>query len=477
MNSPIRRVSAIVLVMFLALMLNASYGYVFRSSALDNDPRNRRVTDAEFGTDRGDILVGNKAIATTQPSTDQYKYQRVYPGGALYAPVTGYYSLVYKRSGLEQSRNPDLSGSSNSQLMERLVNLATGKAPSGASVLTTLDARAQQAAADALGDRPGAVVVLDYKTGAVRALVSTPSYDPAQLATHDVKAQTAAWQKLTADASKPLTNRATREIFPPGSTFKLVVSAAALSSGKYTPDTLVDAPAQLKLPGTSRPLSNSGDCGGTKITLKQALQTSCNTAYAGVGMALGQDALRAQATKFGFGSDKELPDLPAVASQFPASLDAAQLAQSSIGQFDVAASPLQMAMIGAGIANDGVVMQPYLVEQVRAADLTVLQKAAPKQFSQALSSDNAKQLQDMMVNVVQNGTGTRAQIDGVRIGGKTGTALTDGKHTPYAWFVAWADNPSVAVAVFVQDSGVDASDVSGGRIAAPIAKSVIGAMR
>lgn len=476
MNGPIRRVSLVILVMFCALMLNSTYAYVFRTDSLNNNPANRRVTEAEFGTDRGAILVGGVAIAQSKPVNDRFRYQRSYPQGALYAPVTGYYSYLYKRSGLEQTQNGALAGTSDSQLMQRLVDLATGKRPTGASVLTTLDARAQQAARDALGDRPGAVVALDYSTGAIKALVSTPSYDPNTISSHDLTAAKAAYDKLAADPDKPLTNRATREVYPPGSTFKLVVSAAALTSG-MTPDTQVDAPASLKLPNSSRPLSNSGDCGGTKISLQQALQTSCNTAFAGLGMKLGQDAVRAQAQKFGFGNADLLPDLPAVASRFPASLDAAQLAQSSIGQFDVAASPLQMALVGAGIANDGVVMQPYLVSEVRAADQTVLDRARPRQLSQALSSGNAKALQDMMVAVVSDGTGTRAQIDGVRVGGKTGTALTDGQHTPYAWFVAWADNPKVAVAVFVEDSGVQASDVSGGRYAAPVAKAVIEALR
>lgn len=476
MNGAIRKVSVVILVMFLALMVNSTYSYVFRAPELNQDSRNRRVTDAEFGTDRGDILVGNTAVATTKPVDDRYNFQRSYPGGALYAPVTGYYSYLYKRSGLEQSMNAELSGSSNSQFMARLVDLATGKRPVGASVQTTLDARAQQAASRALGNRPGAVVVIDYSTGAIKAMVSTPSYDPDLLATHDLNASEESWKRLNDDAGKPLTNRANREIYPPGSTFKLVVSAAALESG-MTPESKVDAPAQLKLPGSSRPLSNSGSCGGTSITLKQALTTSCNTAYAGLGMDLGENAIREQANKFGFGRTDELPQLPAVASRFPDKLDRAQLAQSSIGQYDVAATPLQMAMVGAGIANDGMVMQPYLVQQVRAADLTVLQTAAPRQFSQAMSADNAKALQDMMESVVTSGTGSAAQIPGVRVGGKTGTALTDGVHDPYAWFVAWADNPKVAVAVFVQDAGVQASDISGGRIAAPIARSVIEAMR
>lgn len=476
MNHAIRRVSAVVLVMFLALMLNSTYAYVFRDPGLNEDPRNRRVTDAEFGTDRGDILVGNTPIATTKPVDDRFKYQRSYPQGTLYAPVTGYYSYVYKRTGLEQTMNAELAGSSNSQFLARLVDMATGKRPVGASVVTTLDAGAQEAASKGLAGRPGAVVALDYSTGAIKALVSTPSFDPNSLATHDLDASEKAWKKLNADSSKPLSNRGTREIYPPGSTFKLVVSAAALASGMNA-DSQVEAPTSLKLPGSTSTLNNSGSCGGTKITLTQALTTSCNTAFAQLGMDLGDDAVREQAEKFGFGRDDELPQLPAVASKFPASLDKAQLAQSSIGQFDVAATPLQMAMVSAGVANNGVVMQPYLVQQVRAADLAVLQNASPKQFSRAMTSEDAQELQKMMVSVVTSGTGTRAQISGVRVGGKTGTALTDGKHTPYAWFVAWSDNPKVAVAVFVQDAGVQASDISGGRIAAPIAKSVIEALQ
>lgn len=477
MNGPIRKLTVVVMAMMLALLVNQTFTYVVRSPGLLNDPRNRRVTDAQFGSARGEILVGNEAIASSKPVVDAYKYLRTYPHGSLYAPVTGYYSFVYKRSGLEQTQNAALAGTSNGQFMQRLVDSALGRPPAGASVLTTLDARAQAAAAKALGDRPGAVVALDYTTGAVRALVTSPTYDPNALASHDLKATQDAWTKLNADADKPLANRATREIYPPGSTFKLVVSSAALNSGQYTDQTVIPAPEKLALPGTSRPLSNSDDCGEAQITLTQALTTSCNTAFAGLGMKLGADAVRAQAEKFGFGKNDLLPDLPASASRFPASLTQAQLAQSSIGQFDVAATPLQMAAVGAAIANNGVEMQPYLVDEVRASDLTTLSKAAPKQYSQPLSPQAAQQLQNMMVSVVQNGTGKRAQIDGVRVGGKTGTALTDGKHAPYAWFVCWADNPKVAVAVFVQDSGVSASDTSGGRIAAPVAKSVIEAMR
>lgn len=474
MNGPIRRVSLLCMLMFLALMLNSTWAYVFRTEELASNPANRRVRDAEFGADRGDILVGNTSIAASKPVKDRFGYLRTYPQGPLYAPITGYYTFTYGGSALEQTYSPQLSGTSDAQALQRWIDAASGKKPTGASIQTTLDARAQQAAYKGLGKRPGAVVAIDYKTGEIRAMVSTPSFDPNQLATHDLAAADKAWKALNADPDKPMTNRAAREIYPPGSTFKLVVSAAALEAG-YTPETQVDAPDGLRLPGSTAVLNNAGSCGGTRITLMQALQVSCNTAFANIGLDLGDDAMRAQAEKFGFGS-RQLPELNGVASRFPANPDRAQTAMSAIGAYDVAASPLQMAMVSAAIANNGVLMEPHLVSQISGADLSVLSKVNPRQLSVPMTAANARALQDMMVNVVQNGTGQRAQISGVRVGGKTGTAVT-GVRLPYAWFVAFADKPNIAVAVFVQDAGVTQSEVSGSRVAGPVAKAVIEAMR
>jgi len=473
-NGPIRRVSVLVMVMFLALLVNVSYSYVFRTPSLTSDPNNRRVRDAQFGTDRGDILVGNTPVVSSTPVNDRFGFQREYAQGPLYAHVTGHYSFLFGGSGLEQTYSSQLAGASDSQFLQRLVDAASGSRPKGASLETTLDARAQRAAAEGLGNRPGAVVALDYTTGEVKALVSTPSYDPNVLASHDLAATQTAWTELGDDPDQPLRNRAAREIFPPGSTFKLVVSAAALDAGMGA-DVQLDAPDSITLPGSTAVLGNAGSCGGTRITLAQALRVSCNTAFANLGALLGDAALREQARKFGFGAT-QLPELNGVASRFPANPDAAQTMMSSIGAFDVAASPLQMAMVAAGIANNGVVMEPHVVSRVRAADLNVISQRNPRQLSVAMTQANARVLQDMMVGVVQSGTGTRAQISGVRVGGKTGTAVTDNGKA-YAWFVAFADDPSVAVAVFVQDAGVDASDVSGGRYAAPIARRVIEAMR
>lgn len=474
MNTPIRAVSVLVMVMFAAIMVNQTYTYVVRTPTLIADPANRRVRDAAFGTDRGDILVGNTPVAASEPVDDRYRFQRTYNDGTLYAPVTGYYSFLYGGSGLEQSYNQRLAGTSDAQFLDRLVSMATGETPQGASLETTLDARAQQAAAEGLGDRPGAVVALDYTTGAVLAMVTSPTYDPNELASHDLAATEEAWKNLTEDDSKPLSNRAAREIYPPGSTFKLVVSAAALESG-MTPDSLLESPPSVKLPGSTHELRNAGSCGANEVTLSDALRVSCNTAFANLGGDLGAEALRDQAERFGFDA-AHLDELNGVASRFPEDPDAAQTMMSSIGAFDVAASPLQMAMVAAGIANDGVVMDPYVVSSVRGADLNVVSTTSPRRLSVAMSRSNAELLQDMMVNVVDSGTGTRAQISGVRVGGKTGTAVT-GETTPYAWFVAWADDPTIAVAVFVQDAGVDGSDVSGGRYAAPVARAVIESMQ
>jgi peptidoglycan glycosyltransferase len=351
--------------------------------------------------------------------------------------------------------------------------MATNKTPEGASVQTTIIPKIQKAAADALGDQKGAVVALDPKTGAVLALVTSPTYDPNDIANHDIEAAGKAYERLASDPQRPLSNRAAREIYPPGSTFKLVTAAAALADGK-TPDSLVDAPDRLKLPGTRVYLPNSTNCGGTKITIEQALKVSCNTAFANLGLELGDDKLREQAQLFGF-DRRHLADLGGVASQFPDKLNDAQLALSAIGQYDVASSPLQMAMVSAAIANDGVLMDPFIVSNVRSADLTPLETHKPQELSTAMTPEHAKELQQMMETVVSEGTGHNAQIPGVAVGGKTGTAQSDPKRKPFAWFTSFAPvgDPKVAVAVIVEDADIPRNDIAGGRIAAPIAKAVM----
>ena len=475
MNRQIRAVSLLAGLMFLALMVNLTGSAMFRQASLNNDPHNVRVRDAEFSQNRGNILVGSRPIATTTSSNGKFAYQRVYPSGPKYAPITGYYSYYYGRSMLEQTQNAQLTGTSDAQWLSRITGTLSGHKPEGGSITTTINAKAQDAAWNGLKGKKGAVVALDYTTGAVLAMASSPSYDPNELASHHLNDTTRAWKNLVADPSSPLSNRATREIYPPGSTFKLVTAAAALQNG-YHPNSMVDSPENWILPGTRTPLTNETNCGGSRITLAHALDISCNTAFGKVGVSLGQDKIRDQAERFGFGKVVN-SDVSSVASRFPQNLTDAQLAQSSIGQFDVAASPLQMAMVTAGIANDGKLMTPYLTAQVRASNLQVVSEHHPKQMSQPMTKESAEQLKAMMVSVVNNGTGKRARINGTTVGGKTGTAQTVKGKAPYAWFVGWSDNPHVAVAVFIQSSDTAINEVSGGRLAAPIARDVIEAMR
>ena len=474
MNTPIRRVAFVAMLMFALLLANGTYMTLFRTESLAAEPQNRRVRDAEFAQDRGAILAAGKTeIATTSPSKDRFRYQRSYPAGSLYAPVTGFYSYDHGSTGVESTHNSQLAGTADALFVRRLIDLATNRAPQGASVQTTIVPAMQEAAAQALGKQKGAVVALDPRTGAVLALVTSPTYDPNDVASHQIEEAGAAYDRLAGAEDRPLANRAAREIYPPGSTFKLVTTAAALADGQQ-PTSEVDSPDRLTLPGTKTVLPNSTNCGGERITLTQALKVSCNTAFANLGLELGQDKLREQAQAFGF-DQRHLADLNGVASRFPDDLDDAQLALSSIGQFDVAASPLQMAMVTAGIANDGVVMDPYLVSMVQAPDLKPLSTHEPRELSEAMTPENARKLQRMMVETVASGTGGGGAISGVEVGGKTGTAQSDPTRKPFAWFTSFApaDDPQVAVAVVVEDADIPREEIAGGRVAAPIARAVM----
>ncbi|MGJ3508293.1 peptidoglycan D,D-transpeptidase FtsI family protein [Enemella sp. A6] len=473
MNVPIRRVAIVAMIMFLALLINVTQISVFQAPGLNAHPMNRRARDAEFAQDRGPIIAGGEPIAESVKVDSRFAFQRTYPNGPLYAPVTGYFSYDHASVGLEAAYTEELAGTASSLFVRRMVDLVTGRKPKGASVETTIVPGAQRVAAERLGNRKGAVVAIDPDTGAVLAMVTHPSYDPNAIAGHDIATADENYRKLADDPGRPMANRATREIYPPGSVFKLVTAAAALENG-MEPNTQVESPASLTLPNTNTQLGNSTNCGGSKVTIDKALQTSCNTAFANIGLDLGADALREQAIKFGFGKEP-LPDLDAVASRFPDDMDGAQLAMSSIGQYEVATSPLQMAMVTAGIANDGVVMEPYVVNTVRAPNLTPLYTHQPREMPRAMTTDNARKLQDMMVNVVESGTGTNARLSGVRVGGKTGTAQSAPERPPYAWFVAFGevDGRKVAVAVFVEEADIPRNDIAGGRLAAPIARAVI----
>ncbi len=475
MNGPIRKVTVFVSILLAALLVNVTWISLARTDSLNGDSRNRRVRDAEFSRDRGAILVGNESIAESMPGSGRFPFVRTYPEPELWSSVTGWFSYDYARSGLEASYNDELAGTSSEQSVERIVDLLTGRQPTGANIQTTLNPAAQAAAVRALGDKRGAVVAVDYKTGQILALVSTPTYDPNRLATVDLSDAQEAWNELLNAESEPLKGRATREVYPPGSTFKLVTAAAALEDG-MVPDTMVDAPDSLPLPNSSRTMGNSTNCGGDRVTIQQALQASCNTAFGNLGLELGAEKLRAQAEAFGFNQDPTI-DIAAAKSRFPTELDEAQTALTAIGQFDVAASPLQIVQVAAAIANDGVMMKPYLVSTVTNRDLSVLDSTTPEAQGQPISESTAKLMQQMMKAVVEDGTGSPAQIDGLTIGGKTGTAQTAPDRPPYAWFVGYAEEPSVAIVAFVEDADVARDDISGGRLAAPIFKAVLEALR
>jgi penicillin-binding protein A len=484
-NKPIRTMSVFCMLLFAALLLNATYLQYVDAGSLNKRPDNKRVRDAEFSRKRGAIVAGSASVAESRPTKDQYAYQRVYKQPLKYAQLTGYYSYVYGRSAVESSENAILSGSDPRLFVNRVVDLVGNSQPKGGSVSLTVDPKAQTAAFDglrALGQNvEGAVVALEPSTGKVLTMVSSPTYDPNLLASHKFSAVQQAWARLNGSQKRPMLNRGIQEVYPPGSTFKLITAAAALSTGQYTPDTLVKGGASLDLPQTSTNLvnENGNNCGGDPITLTRALEVSCNVSFGSIGLRLGADALRAQAEKFGF-DQTYLNDLPGqVPSRFPAHPDPPQIALSAIGQFDVAATPLQMAMVASGIANGGTVMRPYVVDEIRAPDLSVLDKTSPEAYrSNAVSSSVARQLTAMMVAVVDQGTATTAQIPGVKVAGKTGTAQSSPSRPPYAWFVSFApaDDPKVAVAVLVEDAGVARNAISGSGLAAPIAKKVMQAV-
>jgi penicillin-binding protein A len=481
-NAPIRRLSTVVAMLFSALLVSSTLIQFFQAESLQDRPGNRRTLLADYARERGQILVGGTPIARSVPSDDELKWLRTYPKGELYSHVTGYYSFTYGAGGgLEGAENSLLSGSSDKLFYRRISDILTGKEQTGASLELTIDARAQAAAEKALGNQRGSVVALDPRTGAILAMVSHPTYDPSVLSGHDTDKVVAAWKRLTTDPTQPMVDRAIAgNLYPPGSTFKVVTAAAALESGEFTEESMVPGPATLDLPLTtsSLPNDNRRPCGpGNRTSLTHALEISCNTAFGWLGMRVGADAFREQAGKFGMGDRLSIP-MSVAPSSVPKELNAPQLAQSAIGQYDVRVTPLQVAMIAAAVANRGVAMRPYLVDKVTSSDLEVIDEARPEQLSQAVSADTAAALTRMMETVVRSGTGQAARIDGIDVAGKTGTAQHDLEKAPHAWFTSFAPatDAQVAVAVVVEEGGNAGSEAAGGRVAAPIAKAVMEAV-
>jgi peptidoglycan glycosyltransferase len=482
-NKPIRTVAVFFLVLFLALMLNATYYQFWDADDLNQRPENRRVQEAAYSSPRGAILVERTPIAESTAVDDQYQYLRTYPTPFLYAPVTGYFSFG-SSSGIEKSQNQVLSGDDPRLFIGSLIDLVTNKPAGGGTVQLTLDPAAQRAAYDglaALGDGvEGSVVAIEPSTGKILAMVSLPTFDPNNLATHDFSARDETYQRLEGDEREPLLNRAIQKRLFPGSTFKIVTAAAALESGKYdSPDDVVPGGDSYQLPQTSGEaarITNEGRYCPDGLTLRDAMEQSCNTTFARLAVEVGSEAMLRQAERFGFNSDY-LEDLDGqVRSAFPAELTPPEVGQAGFGQFEVQATPLQMAMVAGAIANDGVVMRPYIVDEVQSRDFDA-QETQPEELSEAVSPETARTLTETLVSTVDEGTAEPAQIDGVRVAGKTGTAQRGVEGAPpYGWFVSFApaDDADVAVAVMIEEA--PGQEIAGGRLGGPIAKAVMEAV-
>ncbi|MDN3495058.1 penicillin-binding transpeptidase domain-containing protein [Planococcus sp. APC 4015] len=482
MTKELRRLSILMLLMFAGLFAAASWIQVIQAETLAQNSANKRALYDSYEVQRGSIIASGAAIASSVPSGDLYSWQRQYTDADMWAPVTGYINPVLgSATGIESAMNQDLSGTAGSQFFSRIERILSGQPPRGSNVVLSLDADVQRAAYDALGDLQGGVVAIEPSTGRILAMVTSPSYDTNLMASHDADQVNALYDQLVADPEAPLANRGIAgDLNPPGSTFKLVVASAALASGDYTPQSTLPNPALYQLPQSSNVVYNAsgGACGpGETVTLADALRLSCNIPFAELAVELGDTAIRDEAEKYGFNQPFTLP-LVSTPSGYPRSImDDAQTALSGFGQGQVTSTPLQIAMVSAGIANGGVVMNPRMVDQVIGQDLSVQRVYEDSEFGRALDEDLADELATMMVANVSDGVASGARIDGVQVAGKTGTAENGSR--PYSlWFTGFApaDDPQVAVAVVVEDGGGQGQSGSGGSIAAPIAKKVMEAV-
>ncbi|CAM5461681.1 penicillin-binding protein 2 [Streptomyces tanashiensis] len=483
MNKPLRRVAIFCGLLVLALLLRDNWLQLVRADELNAHPKNRRVQIERYSNERGNIIVDGKPITGSVDSGDKfYKFKRTYLDGPMWAPVTGYASQAYDANQIEKIEDGILTGNDDRLFFDRTLAMFTGEKKKGGDVITTLSGAAQKAAYEGLGSKTGAVVAIEPKTGKILAMASTPSYDPSTFAGYSGKDEKA-WVALEKDKNKPKLNRAIREIYPPGSVFKVVTAAAALENGKVTDiNAATQTPEGWKIPLSNREMKNHAS-GCANASLKRALDISCNSVFAKLGDDVGRDKMVEMAEKFGFNAEQFTP-VRSSASVYDKNADRGGNALSSIGQFNTATTPLQMAMVTAAIANDGKLMKPYMIDQLRAPNVDIIKQNEPEELSRPVSPENAQLLQQMMESVVTNGTGGNADLnmDGVKVGGKTGTAQHGEKNAkrPYAWFISYAktsEGSPVAVAVVVEDSaGTDREDISGGGLAAPIAKAVMKAV-
>jgi peptidoglycan glycosyltransferase len=478
MNRAIRRVGIGVTVLILLLVGQLTYLQVYDADHLANDPRNIRFQLRDFSKPRGRILTSDdQVLAQSVETKDELKFQRFYPQGALFSQLVGYQSFVFGNTGIEKTYNNELAGRDPLLQIRNVSDLLAGKEPIGNVVLST-SAKLQAAARDALGGQHGSVVVMNPKTGAILAMYSNPSYDPQPFASHNSRAVQDYAKVLQANPDKPELARSYRERFPPGSTFKVVTSSVALGTGQFTPASTFPVLTELKLPQTTNTLKNFGGeaCGGT---LALSFQQSCNTTFGQIGLDLGNVFVPGM-QKFGVGSAPPLDVSPGAAGSIgppPGSFQQNQplFAFAGIGQGDVAVTPLQMALNAAAVANNGQILQPHVADRITDNDDNTVKTIDPKPWRTAMTPQVAAAVTTMMVSVVQGGTGTAAQIPGVSVAGKTGTAQVQGAAAPHAWFVGFApaEDPQVVVAVLVEHGGSVGSEATGGRVAAPIAAQMM----
>ena len=481
MTKELRRLSIIMLAMFLSLFIATSWIQVVEADALAQNSNNRRTLLDSYEIQRGSIIASGAPITYSTPTDDTYAFQRVYTDAAMWAPVTGYFNpALQSATGLERAMNAQLSGTGAGAFLSEIDRIVSGQPQTGFSVELSLDAEVQRVAYEALDGLQGAAVAIEPSTGRVLALASSPGYDTNLLASHDVAAVNSTYDQLEAAADNPLYNRAIAgSLNPPGSTFKLVTASAAFSTGDWTPESTLPNPARYTLPGTNQQIANSGGgtCGpGETVSIADAIRLSCNIPMAQLAVAVGEDAMRETAEAYGFDLSFDTPT-PSTASTYPHGLSDDQVALTGFGQGDVRATPLQMAMVSAGLANDGVVMNPRMVDAVIGDDLSVQTAYENTEFGRAVDESVAQDVTDAMVASVASGAASNARIDGIDVAGKTGTAQND--DDPYTlWFTGFApaDDPQVAVAVVVEDGGGKGQSGSGNSIAAPIAKKIIEAV-
>lgn len=485
MQRQLQRVGVILLAAFVAVFVQLNYLQIFAAEKIASNQANIRRLIAEYSIRRGDIVTfDGKTIATSKATRNRLKFRRTYPGGDLYGHITGYYSIFFGASRIESSFNDQLLGESKVLSMQDIEDRFLGSGEQGDDLRLTIHSRLQEAARAALGDQRGSIVAIDPKTGDVRAMWSNPSYDPGPLASHDPKVARSHWKSLEPkNPAGPLANRATGRAYPPGSTFKVVTTAAALESGGYRPQSTFPDPEELELPLSNETLTNfskTSCTGGGTIDLFNALRVSCDTTFAMLGLEIPNDIF-SMAEKLGYNRPLEF-DVAAAASTYPDLDDdeAPLRAYTAIGQGDNAATPLQMALVTATIATGGDVPRARLVKEVIDANGSVVESYEPESVGRAMSPSTAADVTKMMVAVVESGTGTAAQIPGVAVAGKTGTAQTGVEGAaPHTWFIAFApaNDPQLAVAVIVENGGSFGSEATGGEVAAPIARQVLEADR